>query len=40
MGAWSWIGLAGLYLTFGARLSAIEPAELRAAFVEARGLTP
>jgi predicted DNA-binding transcriptional regulator YafY len=40
MGAWSWIGLAGLYLTFGARLSGIEPAELRAAFVEARGLTP
>ncbi|WP_433798467.1 hypothetical protein [Actinomycetospora sp. CA-084318] len=40
MGAWSWIGLAGLYLTFGARLSHVEPAALREAFVEARGLTP
>jgi predicted DNA-binding transcriptional regulator YafY len=40
MGAWSWIGLAGLYLTFGARLTRIEPAALREAFAEARGLTP
>jgi predicted DNA-binding transcriptional regulator YafY len=40
MGAWSWIGLAGLYLTFGARLSRVEPAPLRDAFAEARALTP
>lgn len=40
MGAWSWIGLAGLYLTFGARLSRVEPAELRDAFAEARTLSP
>jgi len=32
MGAWSWIGLAGLYLSFGADLHDVEPAELRAAF--------
>lgn len=32
MGAWSWIGLAGLYITFGAAMSDVEPAELRDAF--------
>ncbi|WP_129336799.1 helix-turn-helix transcriptional regulator [Cellulomonas endophytica] len=31
MGAWSWTGLAGLYLTFAAELRAVEPDELRAA---------
>ncbi|MDL5154957.1 helix-turn-helix transcriptional regulator [Actinomycetospora termitidis] len=32
MGAWSWSGLAGLYLTFGAEMTHVEPAELREAF--------
>lgn len=32
MGAWSWTGLAGLYLTFAADMREIEPAELRDAF--------
>jgi predicted DNA-binding transcriptional regulator YafY len=31
MGAWSWTGLAGLYLTFAADMREVEPAELRAA---------
>ncbi|WP_322410347.1 helix-turn-helix transcriptional regulator [Microbacterium invictum] len=32
MGAWSWTGLAGLYLTFAADMRQVEPAELRQAF--------
>lgn len=32
LGAWSWIGLAGLLLTFAADMHDIEPAELREAF--------
>lgn len=32
MGAWSWTGLAGLYITFAAELREVEPAELRDAF--------
>jgi len=36
MGAWSWIGLAGLFITFGARMTKVEPAELRQAFATAR----
>lgn len=36
MGAWSWTGLAGLFLTFGATLTDVEPLELRQAFIEIR----
>ncbi len=36
MGAWSWIGLAGLYITFASDMTDIEPAELRIAFAEVR----
>ena len=32
MGAWSWIGLAGLFTTFGSPMTHVRPAELRAAF--------
>ena len=32
MGAWSWTGLAGLFLTFAADLGDVQPAELRDAF--------
>lgn len=35
MGAWSWIGLAGLFVTFGSPLSDVRPAELRAACARA-----
>ncbi|MEJ2870064.1 WYL domain-containing protein [Actinomycetospora sp. OC33-EN08] len=38
MGAWSWSGLAGLYLTFGAEMGRVEPVELREAFTAAREL--
>ncbi|MFC3687693.1 helix-turn-helix transcriptional regulator [Aquipuribacter hungaricus] len=31
MGAWSWVGLAGLFATFDAPLADVEPAELREA---------
>lgn len=31
MGAWSWVGLAGLFLTFGADLDEVEPPPLREA---------
>lgn len=34
MGAWSWTGLAGLYLTFAARMREVEPQPLRDAFVD------
>lgn len=33
MGAWSWIGLAGLFITFAADMTDVEPAQLRKAFV-------
>jgi len=36
MGAWSWTGLAGLFITFGAALAEVEPAELRQAFATVR----
>ena len=36
MGAWSWTGLAGQYITFAAGMSEIEPAELRDAFARVR----
>jgi len=36
MGAWSWTGLAGLYITFGAALAEVEPEELRHAFSSVR----
>ncbi|WP_299040304.1 YafY family protein [uncultured Pseudokineococcus sp.] len=44
MGAWSWIGLAGLYVTFGSPMSDVQPPELRDAFTLAtqhlaRGVT-
>ncbi|WAB84476.1 WYL domain-containing protein [Microcella daejeonensis] len=39
MGAWSWVGLAGLYITFGSPLSEVEPVELREAFARVRALT-
>lgn len=32
MGAWSWIGLAGLYTTFGSPMTDVRPTELREAF--------
>lgn len=32
MGAWSWTGLAGLYITFAADMHDVEPIELRNAF--------
>lgn len=32
MGAWSWIGLAGLFITFASDMTDVEPAELREAF--------
>lgn len=31
LGAWSWVGLAGLLLTFDSHLGEVEPVELRAA---------
>jgi predicted DNA-binding transcriptional regulator YafY len=37
MGAWSWAGLAGLFITFGAEMTDVEPAELRRAFATVRG---
>lgn len=36
MGAWSWIGLAGLFITFAADLSQVEPKQLRDAFAHVR----
>jgi len=36
MGAWSWTGLAGLFITFAAGMSEVEPAELREAFARVR----
>lgn len=36
MGAWSWIGLAGLFVTFGTDMHEVEPADLRGAFAELR----
>jgi predicted DNA-binding transcriptional regulator YafY len=36
MGAWSWVGLAGLFITFGAALEEVEPLELRKAFFTVR----
>ncbi|MEJ5913319.1 helix-turn-helix transcriptional regulator [Pseudokineococcus sp. 1T1Z-3] len=33
MGAWSWIGLAALYVTFGSPMTDVRPSELRDAFV-------
>lgn len=36
MGAWSWSGLAGLFLTFGATFTTVEPRELRQAFTKIR----
>ena len=36
MGAWSWTGLAGLYLTFASPLSEVQPVELRRAFADIR----
>lgn len=36
MGAWSWTGLAGLFLTFGADLGQVEPEELREALRSVR----
>ena len=32
MGAWSWIGLAGLFITFATDMTEVEPAQLRKAF--------
>jgi predicted DNA-binding transcriptional regulator YafY len=32
MGAWSWIGLAGLFITFGSPMTHVQPPALRAAF--------
>ena len=32
MGAWSWIGLAGLFITFASDMTEVEPAQLRKAF--------
>lgn len=37
LGAWSWIGLAGLLLTFDADIADIEPSELRQALQTIRG---
>ncbi|WP_369053414.1 helix-turn-helix transcriptional regulator [Kineococcus terrestris] len=37
MGAWSWAGLAGLFVTFGSPLAEVRPAELREAFAVAAG---
>ncbi|WP_432544470.1 helix-turn-helix transcriptional regulator [Kineococcus sp. SYSU DK002] len=37
MGAWSWIGLAGLYTTFGSPMTDVRPRELRDAFARAAG---
>ncbi|MDO3701520.1 WYL domain-containing protein [Micromonospora sp. C28SCA-DRY-2] len=36
LGAWSWPGLAGLFLTFDADITDVEPAELREAFLSLR----
>lgn len=36
MGAWSWVGLAGLFITFAADMTEVEPAELRDAFARVR----
>lgn len=36
MGAWSWTGLAGLFITFAADMTEIEPFELRQAFATVR----
>lgn len=36
MGAWSWTGLAGLFITFAADMQHVEPAELREAFDRVR----
>lgn len=38
MGAWSWVGLAGLFTTFGSPMTDVRPAALRDAFVAAAGL--
>ncbi len=35
MGAWSWIGLAGLFTTFGSPMTDVRPAQLRDAFATA-----
>ena len=35
MGAWSWIGLTGLFTTFGSPMTDVRPPELRAAFTRA-----
>lgn len=35
LGAWSWAGIVGILLTFGAPISDVEPPELRQAFVDA-----
>lgn len=40
MGAWSWTGLAGLFITFDAAMSDIEPVELRGAFSAVRERLP
>lgn len=36
MGAWSWTGLAGLFITFAADMHDVQPAELRSAFDRVR----
>lgn len=36
MGAWSWIGLAGLFITFAADMAEVEPQQLREAFAQVR----
>lgn len=36
MGAWSWLGLAGLYLTFASPMDDVQPVQLRQAFTEIR----
>lgn len=40
MGAWSWQGLAGLYLTFAIELTDVEPSDLRQAFARIRDSLP
>ncbi|MDZ4236381.1 MAG: hypothetical protein U1C73_22100, partial [Dietzia sp.] len=36
IGGWSWAGVAGLFITFDADLTDVEPAELGDAFVAIR----
>ena len=37
IGAWSWAGVAGLFLTFDTAMADVEPQELRDAFATIRG---